>query len=51
MRIRTLFVERMDNDLNESLVASLGKLGRYKMASNAKEADAIVRGSCLESRG
>ena len=50
VRIRTLFVERMDNDLNESLVASLGKLGRFKMASNAKEADAIVRGSCLESR-
>ena len=50
VRIRTLYVERMDNDLNESLAASLGKLGRFKMASNAKEADAIVRGSCLESR-
>ena len=49
-RIRTLYIERMDNDLNGSLVASLGKLGRFKMASNAKEADAIVRGSCLESR-
>ena len=49
-RIRTLYVERMDNDLNGSLVATLGKLGRFKMASNAKEADAIVRGSCLESR-
>ncbi len=50
VRIRTLYVERIDNDLNESLVASLGKLGRFKMASNAKEADAILRGSCLESR-
>ena len=50
VRIRTLYVERMDNDLNGSLVATLGKLGRFKMASNAKEADAIVRGSCLESR-
>jgi hypothetical protein len=50
VRIRTLYVERMDNDLNESLMASLGKLGRFKMASNSKEADAIVRGSCLESR-
>ena len=50
VRIRTLYVERMDNDLNEGLAASLGKLGRFKMASNAKEADAIVRGSCLESR-
>ena len=50
MRIRTLYIERMDNDLSEKLVASLGKLGRFKMATNAKEADAIVRGSCLESR-
>ena len=50
MRIRTLYIERMDNDLSEKLVASLGKLGRSKMATNAKEADAIVRGSCLESR-
>ena len=50
VRIRTLYVERMDNDLSERLVASLGKLGRFKMASNAKEADAIVRGSCVESR-
>jgi len=50
VRIRTLFIERMDNDLSERLVASLGKLGRFKIAANAKEADAIVRGSCLESR-
>lgn len=50
MRIRTLYVERMDNALSEKLVASLGKLGRFKIASKAKEADAIVTGSCLESR-
>ena len=50
VRIRTLYIERMDNDLNERLVTSLGKLGRFKIATNAKEADAIVRGSCLESR-
>ena len=50
VRIRTLYVERMDNELSERLVASLGKLGRFKIATNAKEADAVVRGSCLESR-
>ena len=50
VRIRTLYVERMDNDLSGSLMASLGKLGHFKMASNAKEADAFLRGSCLESR-
>jgi len=50
VRIRTLYVDRMDNDLSDRLVASLGKLGRFKISTNAKEADAIVRGSCLESR-
>jgi hypothetical protein len=50
MRIRTLFVERMDNELSNKLVVSLGKLGHFKIASNAKEADAVLRGSCLESR-
>lgn len=50
MRIRTIYVERMDNALSEKLVVSLGKLGRFKIASKAKEADAIMTGSCLESR-
>ena len=50
VRIRTLYIERMDNDLSERLAASLGKVGRFKIAANAKEADAIVRGSCVDSR-
>jgi len=50
MRIRTIYVERMDNALSEKLMASLGKLGRFKIASKAKEADAVMTGSCLESR-
>jgi hypothetical protein len=50
MRIRSLFVERMDNALSEKLVVSLGKLGRFKIASRPKEADAIMTGSCMESR-
>jgi len=50
MRIRSIYVERMDNALSEKLVQSFGKLGRFKIVSTAKEADAIVTGSCLESR-
>jgi hypothetical protein len=50
MRIRSIYVERMDNALSEKLVVSLGKLGRFKIASTPKEADAIMTGSCLESR-
>jgi len=50
MRIRTIYVERMDNTLSEKLMVSLGKLGRFKVAAKAREADAVMTGSCLESR-
>jgi hypothetical protein len=50
MRVRTIYIERMDNKLSDKLLESLGKLGRFKIASRAKEADAIMTGSCLESR-
>ena len=50
MRIHSIYIERMDNALSEKLVLSLGKLGRFKIASTLKEADAIMTGSCLESR-
>jgi hypothetical protein len=50
MRIRSIYIERMDNALSEKLVLSLGKLGRFRIASKPKEADAIMTGSCLESR-
>jgi hypothetical protein len=50
MRIRSIYIERMDNTLSEKLIVSLGKLGRFKIASTPKEADAIMTGSCLESR-
>jgi hypothetical protein len=45
-----MYIERMDNALSEKLVVSLGKLGRFKIASKLREADAIMTGSCLESR-
>jgi len=50
MRVRSIYIERMDNKLSDKLVLSLGKLGRFKIAPRAKEADAIMTGSCLESR-
>jgi hypothetical protein len=50
MRIRSLYVGKMDNALSEKLVLTLGKLGRFKIVSGPKEADAIMTGSCLESR-
>ena len=49
-RMRSIYIERMDNDLSEKLILSLGKMGRFKIAATSKEADAIMTGSCLESR-
>jgi len=49
-QIRSLYIQKIDNALSEKLVVSLGKLGRFKIAATAKEADAIMTGSCLESR-
>lgn len=50
MRIKTLYIENMDNSLSDKLVLTLGKLGRFRLVTKEKEADAVVRGSCLESR-
>jgi hypothetical protein len=50
LRIRSLYVERIDNSLSEKLVLTLGKLGRFRLVDKAKDADGTVRGSCLESR-
>jgi hypothetical protein len=49
-RIHSLYVERIDNELGDKLVESLGKSGRFRIVTKPKEADATVRGSCLESR-
>ena len=50
LRMQRIFVERMDNALSEKLVVAVGKLGRFKIVPSPKEADAIMHGSCLESR-
>ena len=50
MRIHTLYIENIDNSLSDKLAESLEKLGRFRLVTKAKDADATVRGSCLESR-
>jgi|SRR5579862_3183142 len=49
MAIRTLYIESIDNSLSDKLIESIGKLGRFRLVTNAKDADATLRGSCLES--
>jgi hypothetical protein len=50
LRIRTLYIENIDNSLSDKLVVALGKWGRLRLVTKEKEADAVLRGSCLESR-
>jgi hypothetical protein len=50
MRVRTLYIENIDNSLSDKLVEALGKWGRFRLVTKAKDADATLRGSCLESR-
>ncbi len=50
MRIRTIFVERIDNLLSEKLVNGLSKTGRFRIVANRNQADAVLRGTCFDSR-
>ncbi len=50
LRIRALYVQRMDNSLSDRLLEGLTKMGRFRIVTKAREADAVMRGSCLESR-
>jgi hypothetical protein len=36
--------------LSDRLVEAIAKSGRFRIVTKAKEADGMVRGSCLESR-
>src|SRR5690348_18205478 len=48
--MRKIYVERIDNHLSDKLMEGLSKTGRYQIVLELKEADTVVRGSCLDSR-
>ncbi len=50
MHIRTIFVERMDNSLSEKLADGLSKRGPFRVVASRNEADAVLRGTCFDSR-
>jgi hypothetical protein len=49
-RVRTIFIERMDNSLNEKLADGLTKQTRFRVVTSRNEADAVMRGTCAEFR-
>lgn len=49
-RVRKVYVQRIDNFLNDKLTARLAQMGRFKIVEKSSEADAVVRGTCFDSR-
>lgn len=50
MRVRKIYVERIDNSLDEKLIEGLSKTRRFHIVANRREADAVLRGTCFDSR-
>jgi len=50
LRVRKIYVERMDNALNEKLMEGLAKSRRFLAVATRKEADAVMRGTCVSLR-
>lgn len=49
-KVHKVYVQRIDNFLNDKLVAGLTQMGRFKIVEKSSEADAVVRGTCFDSR-
>lgn len=47
--VHAIFVDQMDNGLNEMLIEGLGKLGRFRIVDDRSQADGILSGSCFDS--
>ena len=50
LRVRTVYIETIDNSLNEKLAEALSKTGPFRVVAKSSEADAILRGTCFDSR-
>ena len=49
-RTRKIYIENIDNRLNDKLLDGLGRSGRFRIVAERSQADAILRGTCFESR-
>jgi len=50
MRVRRIYVERIDNSLSEKLVEGFAKTRRFRIVGSRNEADAVLRGTCVSLR-
>lgn len=49
-RIRTIYVEHIENSLSDKLADGISKMGRFRIVTKPAEADAVLRGSCADLR-
>jgi len=50
LRVHKIYIERMDNALDEKLTERLATSRRFQLVGERKEADAVLRGTCFDSR-
>lgn len=51
MSIKTIYVDsNIENSLGEKLAEGISKMGRFRIVAERKEADAVMSGTCFDSR-
>lgn len=50
LRTHKIYIESIDNSLNVQLIDAFSKQGPFVVVDDAKQADAILRGTCFDSR-
>lgn len=50
VRLRKVYVERIDNGLSEIIMEGLAKSGRFRVVASRAEADGVMRGTCVGLR-
>jgi hypothetical protein len=50
VRVKKVYVERMENGLHEKLIAALTRVKRVSLVGDYVEADAVLRGTCIDMR-
>jgi hypothetical protein len=50
LSVKAIFVDPIDNALSEKLADGLSKMGRFRIVAERKDADAVLNGTCFDSR-
>ena len=49
LRVHSIFIDSMDNGLAQKLILAIGQEGVFRIVGSPRNADAVLRGSCLDS--